>query len=135
MDKSSNFFGTSVFGQLISFIDERIISKCARKCNSDYYVKRFKTRDHLISMLFAVIAKCISLREVSGAMLGLSGKTKHFRLESLPYRSTLSDANRRRDCKVFEQIYYELLREYKDIISDSRIKDVINKQVEIFDGC
>jgi hypothetical protein len=85
-------------------------------------------------MLFCVIAKCCSLREVSGAMLGLSGKTKHFRLESLPYRSTLSDANKRRDCAVFEQIYYSLLQEYKWVISDSRFKDVINKQVEIFDS-
>jgi hypothetical protein len=85
-------------------------------------------------MLFCVIAKCSSLREVSGAMLGLSGKTKHFRLESLPYRSTLSDANARRNSEVFEQIYYNLLREYKDVISDSRFKDVINSQVEIFDS-
>jgi hypothetical protein len=134
MDKSSYFFGTSVFGQLISLVEESLINKCVKKCNSDYYVKRFKTRDHLISMLFCVLAKCSSLREVSGAMLGLSGKTQHFRLESLPYRSTLSDANKRRDSEVFEQIYYSLLQQYKHIISDSRIKDVINKQVEIFDS-
>ena len=143
MDKSTHFFGTSVFGQLISFtctvyevrgIDDKIISKCVKSCNSDYYVKRFKTKDHLISMLFCVIAKCSSLREVSGAMLGLSGKTKHFRLESLPYRSTLSDANKRRDSSVFEKIYYSLLQEYHWVISDSRFKDVIKRQVEIFDS-
>jgi predicted RNA-binding protein with RPS1 domain len=52
----------------------------------------------------------------------------------LPYRSTLSDANKRRDSRVFEQLYYILLKEYKDVISDSRFKDVINKQVEIFDS-
>jgi IS4 transposase len=85
-------------------------------------------------MLFCVLAKCVSLREVSGAMLGLSGKTKHFRLDSLPYRSTLSDANKRRESSVFEQIYYSLLLEYQWIISDSRFKDVINRQVEIFDS-
>jgi predicted RNA-binding protein with RPS1 domain len=134
MDKGNHFFGSSVFGQLISLIDNRLVNKCAKKCNSNYYVKRFKTQDHLISMLFCVIAKCCSLREVSGAMLGLSGKTKHFRLESLPYRSTLSDANKRRDCKVFEEIYYGLLREYKWVISDSRFKSVIDRQVEIFDS-
>jgi hypothetical protein len=134
MDKSTHFFGTSVFGQLISFIDDKIIKKCVKSCNSDYYVKRFKTKDHLISMLFCVIAKCSSLREVSGAMLGLAGKTKHFRLESLPYRSTLSDANKRRDCSVFEKIYYSLLQEYHWVISDSRFKDVIKRQVEIFDS-
>jgi predicted RNA-binding protein with RPS1 domain len=134
MDKTTNFFGTSVFGQLISFIDNTIITKCVKDSNSDYYVKRFTTKDHLISMLFCVFAKCSSLREVSGAMLGLSGKTKHFRLESLPYRSTLSDANKRRDCSVFEKIYYALLQKYKWVISDSRFKDVIHKQVEIFDS-
>jgi predicted RNA-binding protein with RPS1 domain len=134
MDKDSNFFGTSVFGQLISLIDNKIISKSVKKCNTDYYTKRFTTKDHLISMLFCVFAKCSSLREVSGAMLGLSGKTKHFRLENLPYRRTLSDANKRRNCSVFEQIYYNLLQKYKFVISDSRFKDVINRQIEIFDS-
>jgi hypothetical protein len=85
-------------------------------------------------MLFCVIAKCSSLREASGSKLGLSGKTKYFRLESLPYRSTLSDASARRNSEVFEQIYYSLLRKYKNTISDSRFKDVINRQVEIFDS-
>jgi hypothetical protein len=79
-------------------------------------------------MLFCVLAKCSSLREVSGAMLGLSGKTKHFGLEHLPFRSTLSDANKRRDANVFSHIYHQLLYQYKHFISDSRFKEVINKQ-------
>jgi hypothetical protein len=78
------FFGTSVFGQLISLIDSKIIISSAKRHNSDRYVKRFKTKDHLISMLFCSFAKCTSLREVSGAMLGLSGKTKHFQLNHIP---------------------------------------------------
>lgn len=134
MGKSTIFFGTSVFGQLISLIEDNIIVKSAKKYNSDHYIKHFKTKDHLISMLFCAFAKCTSLREVSGAMLGLSGKTKHFRLDHIPYRSTLSDANKRRDAEVFREIYMSLLRQYKHLISDSRIKDVINKQIEIFDS-
>jgi len=134
MGKSTIFFGTSVFGQLISLIEDNIIVKSAKKYNSDHYIKHFKTKDHLISMLFCAFAKCTSLREVSGAMLGLSGKTKHFRLDHIPYRSTLSDANKRRDAEVFREIYMLLLRQYKHLISDSRIKDIINKQIEIFDS-
>lgn len=134
MDKSTHFFGQSVFGQLISMISPQIIGKAVSKTNSDYYTKRFSTKDHLISMVFCVFAKCSSLREVSGAMLGLSGKTKHFQLESIPYRSTLSDANAKRNCEVFGLIYNMLLREYGQFISDSRIKDVIKKQIEIFDS-
>jgi len=134
MSKTTYFFGQSVFGQLISLIDTKIISNASKNCNSDRYVKKFKTKDHLISMLFCAFAKCSSLREVSGAMLGLSGKTKHFQLDHIPRRSTLSDANQRREADVFGLIYNELLHTYGHFISDSRIKDIINKQIEIFDS-
>ena len=134
MDKSTHFFGTSVFGQLISLIDLSIIKKAVSIHNTDRYVKKFKTKDHLISMLFCAFAKCTSLREVSGAMLGLSGKTKHFQLDHIPKRSTLSDANQLRSSDVFGNIYNQLLLRYGHHISDSRIKDVIKKQIEIFDS-
>ena len=134
MDKSTHFFGQSVFGQLISLIDNRLITEATTASKSDRYVKRFTTKDHLISMLFCAFAKCTSLREVSGAMLGLSGKTKHFQLQHIPKRSTLADANKRRDSSVFGSIYNKLLQQYGHHLSDSRIKDVINKQVEIFDS-
>jgi len=134
VDKSTHFFGQSVFGQLISLIDNRLITEATTASKSDRYVKRFTTKDHLISMLFCAFAKCTSLREVSGAMLGLSGKTKHFQLQHIPKRSTLADANKRRDSSVFGSIYNKLLQQYGHHLSDSRIKDVINKQIEIFDS-
>ena len=99
MDKSTHFFGQSVFGQLISLIDSDLINRAVRKHTSDYYTKKFSTSDHLISMLFSTFANCSSLREVAGAMLGLKGKTKHFKLKSIPHKSTLSDANARRSDK------------------------------------
>ncbi|MCF6169331.1 IS4 family transposase [Lutibacter sp.] len=134
MNKSKHFFGTSVFGQLISLMNPNIISSSVKNHQSDRYIKKFKTKDHLISMLFSSFAKCTSLREVSGAMLGLAGKTKHFQLNHIPRRSTLSDANKRRDASVFGEIYNKLLKQYGHYISDSRIKDVINKQIEIIDS-
>ena len=134
MDKTTHFFGNSVFGQLISLIDSKIITTSAQTCNSDRYTKKFKTKDHLISMLFCSFAKCTSLREVSGAMLGLSGKTKHFQLNHIPKKSTLADANQKRDADVFGSIYNKLFLQYGHLFSDSRVKDVINKQIEIFDS-
>jgi len=85
-------------------------------------------------MLFCSFAKCSSLREVCGAMLGLSGKTKHFQLDHLPRKSTLSDANLRRSADVFGLIYNLLMVQYGNFISDSRIKEVIKKQIKIFDS-
>ena len=134
MSKSTYFSSKSVFGQLISLIDDKKIKDAVKKSDSDRYVKRFKTKDHLISMLFCSFAKCNSLREVSGAMLGLSGKTESFQLSHIPKRSTLSDANKNRKVEFFEEIYNKLLHEYGSVLSDSRIEKVLNKQVKIVDS-
>ncbi len=69
MDKNSYFFGQSVFGQLISLIDFIEVKKCVTKFASDRYTKKFTTSDHLISMLFATLSHCTSLREVAGGCL------------------------------------------------------------------
>lgn len=62
------------------------------------------------------------------------GKTSSFQLSHIPKRSTLSDANKKRDVLVFENIYHQLLQQYGSFLSDSRIEDVIKKQVKIFDS-
>ena len=100
----------------------------------DRSVKRFKSKDHLISTLFCSFAKGNLLREVSGAMLGLSGKTEIFRLSHVPKRGTLSDANKNRKIVFFEDIYNKLLFEYGSVLSDSRIQDVLKKQFKIVDS-
>ncbi len=134
MNKSNYFFGQSVFGQLISLIDIRIITSVVKKHMSDHYVKKFDTSDHLISMLFSTFANCTSLREVAGSMLGLKGKTNHFQLKHIPYKSTLGDANQRRSHLVFQDIYYELLKEFGPFISDSRYNYSWERLLDIFDS-
>ncbi len=134
MNKSTHFFGQSVFGQLISLIDKKIISDSVSECQSDYRTKRFNTSDHLISMLFTAFSNSSSLREVSSAMLGLKGKTEHFQLKNIPYRSTLSDANKRRSDEVFAKIYYRLYKQYREFISDSRLDYEWEKRLEIIDS-
>ena len=134
MDKSKYFFGQSVFGQLISLIEPSIVSEAVKEYQSDYRIKKFDTSDHLISMLFSTFSHCSSLRDISGSMLGLKGKTKHFQLKHIPFRSTLSDANKRRPHEVFEKIYYSLYKRYRHIISDSRTEYCWEKDIEIADS-
>src|SRR5690554_3188306 len=134
MNKSSYFFGQSVFGQLISLIDSNLIKSAVKKYNSDRYTKKFSTSDHLISMLFSTFSHCTSLREVAAGMPGLKGKTSHFQLKHIPYRSTLSDANARRNYLVFQEIYYSLLNLYRPIISDSRQKYAWESRLEVIDS-
>lgn len=134
MSKSIHFFGQSVFGQLISLIDRSEVKSAIKNTGSDRFCKGFYTWDHLVSMLFCTLSNCTSLREVAAGCLGLKGKTEHLGLNRLPRRSTLSDANRLRTPKVFEKIYWGILKKYRSDISDSRLKRFFGKELYIFDS-
>lgn len=134
MNKNRYFSTKSVFGQLISLIDDSMIKQAVKKHDSDRYVKHFKCQDHLFSMIFCGLVKCNSLREVAGGMLGLSGKEEVLRLNHLPKKSTLADANKVRKVEFFEEIYNGLLKKYSYVLSDSRVRDALGKDVKIVDS-
>lgn len=133
MSKSTFFTGQPIFGQLLHFIPQSLIASISIKHNSDYYCKRFKTYEHLVTMLYSIYNKCDSLREISTGLLACGNRLGHLRLNHIPRRSTIADANCRRSAKVFESIYYALLKKYQFVLSDSRRKS-LNSRVYLFDS-
>ena len=134
MSKSIHFFSQTVFGQLTSLIDRTIIESCVFQTRSDRYCKGFTTKDHLFSMLFSSLSQCNSLREVVAGCLGLLGKKEQIGLKHLPRKSTLSDANSVRTPKVFEMIYQSLVKQYRQFITDSRLKKLLQRELFIIDS-
>ena len=121
MGKSSNFFGQPIFGQLIKSLDRKKIAEMSRKHGGEKYVKSFDGYTHLLTMLYAVIQRFDSLREIEASMTAEVRKLHHVGIDSVPKRSTLSDANARRSEKFFEEVYRDLYEANKAILSsDSR---------------
>ena len=113
MHKGTHFIGQPVYGQLINLLDKAEVLKfsCER------YVKHFDSWQHLVVMLYAVIKRFDSLREITDSMFPEARKLAHLGIQVMPRRSTLSDANARRPEKVFESIYRSLYARYKDELS------------------
>ena len=121
MGKSTHFFGQPVYGQLIESLDHDKIIEMSRKNGGEKYVKSFDGYTHLLTMLYAVIMRFDSLREIEASMTAEVRKLHHVGIEKVPKRSTLSDANARRDEKFFEDVYRDLYeRNKKKLSSDSR---------------
>ena len=121
MGKSTHFFGQPVYGQLIKSLDREKIVAMSRKIGGERYVKSFDGYVHLLTMLFAVIMRFDSLREIEAAMTAEVRKLHHLGIDKVPKRSTLSDANARRSEKFFEEVYRELYETNKSkLSSDSR---------------
>ncbi len=64
MSKSSNFFGQPIYGQLIKSLNREKIVEFSRKHGGEKYVKSFDGYTHLLTMLYAVIQRFDSLREI-----------------------------------------------------------------------
>ena len=121
MGKDTNFFGQPVYSQLIKLLNFDKILEISKNQGGERYIKSFNAVNHLLTMLYAVIMRFDSLREIETAMIAEVRKLHHVGIETVPRRSTLSDANARRSEKIFEEIYRDLYqRNKKKLISDSR---------------
>ena len=121
MGKSNHFIGQPLYSQLIKLLDKAEILEISRKNGGERYIKRFDAWTHLMTMLYAVIMRHDSLREISVSMLAEARKLAHLGVSMMPTRSTLSDANVRRPEIIFETIYRHLYGRYRqELCSDSR---------------
>lgn len=134
MNKSTHFSGQPIIKQLLHFIDRRLVNRTAQRWQADRYYKRFKTYDHLVTMLFAALSGVSSLRELSSVMLACEGKINHLNMTHFPRRSTISDANARRSSEVFGDMYHGLLRTYRTFLSDSSPRTPAIKNLRIIDS-
>ena len=121
MGKSIHFSGQPLYSQVIKLLDKQKILQISRKHGGEHYVKRFDGWTHLIVMLYAVIMRFDSLREIMASMQAEARKLCHLGITTMPSRSTLSDANKRRAEIIFESIYRDLYATYRHVLSsDSR---------------
>lgn len=58
-----------IYGQLIKSLDREIIVEISRKHGGDKNVKSFDGYTHLLTMLYAVIQRFDSLRELEASMM------------------------------------------------------------------
>jgi len=120
MSKNTFFTGQPIFSQLLNLIPKRIVLQAAAGHKTDYYTKKFDTYSHLVTMLFVAYEGCTSLREVEMGMSVCHNKLQHLGLSYIPARSTLSEANARRDSEVFATIHHELYNFLRKFLPDSR---------------
>ena len=136
MDKNSEikFVGQPIFKQIVNLLDAVNLQGIINKHNSDYYYKAFKTKAHLTTLLFGILSRCDSMTEICEGLRALGGKLNHLGLEKAPAKSTASDGNRNRSDKVFEDIYFSLVKKYKSFLSDSRTYGLTFKEVLLIDS-
>jgi hypothetical protein len=104
----------TVFHQVLAFINKNRFKGLVEKHQADRYVKSFKSWPHLVAMLFAQATGKDSLRELKEALNAQGPMLYHLGAKPIA-RSTLADANERRDAQLFQDLYMNLMAQFQNL--------------------
>ena len=98
-----------VFAQLMDFVPYTEFQKCVARYHADRHLRRFSCWDQWVCMAFAQLTHRESLRDLESCLRAVSGKLYHLGLRGEVSRSTLADANERRDWRVYADLAKTLI--------------------------
>lgn len=102
--------GKSIFSQLISFLPDRDFRRCVARYDGERYAKKFSCWEQYLTMAFAQLTYRESLRDIEACLGAVGPKLYHMGLGVAVARSTLADANERRDWRIFADFAHVLIR-------------------------
>jgi hypothetical protein len=94
--------GQTVFAQLVELLPRRAFDNAVHRYHGHRRVRTLTCRDQLLAMIFAQITGRSSLRETVLCLRALGPRRYQCGLRHAPARSTLAQANEKRDCRIFE---------------------------------
>lgn len=103
--------GKYVFSQLLDFLDKDVFLRISNKCNGNRYVKSFTCWNQLAVMMFGQLSNRESLRDLVLATQAHANKAFHLGFGKYASKSTLADANTKRDYRIFEEFAYRVMAE------------------------
>ena len=114
--------GKYVFSQLLDFLDRNHFNYLVRKYGGDRYVKDFTCYNQLAVLMFGQLSNRESLRDVVLATQAHASKAFHLGFGKYASKSTLSDANNKRDYRIFEEFAYHIVAEARACRADDIFK-------------
>ena len=127
-----------VIRQVLDLVPPFLLRNSIRKYKSDKGCHKYKTYDQLVALSFGQLGKCYTLSDISCGLSISSTFMADLGLKQNPVKSTMSDGNKNRDYRVFEDIYYQLIKYYGGTLTDKReravIEEVKNETIKLIDS-
>ena len=93
--------GKTVFAQLMELLPVYEFHKCVERYQGDYWIKNFSCLDQFLCMAFAQLTYRESLRDIESCLRSMKSRLYHMGIRGRISRSTLADANEKRDWRIY----------------------------------
>lgn len=110
--------GRIIFSQVIDWIPRYEFDKCVRRYRGDKRVKTFTCYDQFLTMAFAQLTYRESLRDIETCLNALEPKLYHAGIKGNVSRSTLADANEKRDWRIFADFAQVLIGQARALYAE-----------------
>ena len=101
--------GKTVFAQILEHLPRYEFDKCIKKYKGNHRVRNFPCYDQFLCLAFAQLTYRESLRDIETCLNSHHEKLYHIGFRGQISKSTLADADEKRDCRIYQDFAYHLI--------------------------
>jgi IS4 transposase len=126
--------GHTVFRQLLQFLPRHEFNVCVTRYRGEYRVKKFSTFDQFLCLSYAQMSGRESLREIETCLNSHREKLYHIGFRGDVSKTTLADANERRDWRIFQDFGLVLIGIAQRLYQDEPLAIELKQPLFAFDS-
>src|SRR5258706_11990672 len=113
--------GKTLFAQLMDFVPWKTFYRIVGRYGGDHRVRTLSCAEQWRVMAFAQLTYRESLRDIEACLGAQASKLYHMGLRSPVSRSTLADANERRDWRIYAELGQRLIAQARTLYADEEL--------------
>ena len=107
--------GKTIFSQVMEFLPMYEFHKCVERYHGERKILSFSCLDQYLSIAFAQLTFRESLRDIESCLRSMSGRLYHMGFRGRISRSTLADANEKRDWRIYADFAMVLIHRAREL--------------------
>ena len=112
------YTGKTMFAQLMDFLPWTSFCRLVERYGGDCRVRALSCTEHYRAMAFAQLTYRESLRDIETCLSAQASKLYHMGFRGRVRRSTLADANERRDWRIYADLAQRLITQARKLYAD-----------------
>jgi hypothetical protein len=110
--------GKTVFSQIMDYLPMYEFRKCIDRYQGNHQIKSFSCLDQYLCMAFAQLTYRESLRDIEACLRSRKEKLYHLGIRGRVSRSTLAEANEKRDWRMYADFCQILISQARSLYAD-----------------
>ena len=126
--------GQTIFSQLMEHLPKHKFDQCVDRYKGNYKTRDFSCWNQFLCMSFGQLTYRESLRDIETCLRAVQNKLYHMGIKSKVSKSTLADANEKRDYRIYEDFAQILIAQARELYRHEDFEKELDETVYALDS-